>query len=306
MEAVQGLVLKCPNCGAPLDVSPDDVVTLCRYCGQVVSLREGVKDARVVKCLPRAEVEERVFKALKRRGLSPTPLKSEIVYLPFFMFEAHARGTVVVEIRTRNRIVTKELEYKRDVPATVYGRFSEFEGLKAIMDSVERAHKSKLNLGPLNPEDAKYIKVLGSQKTEGEASDEARERAEFNASPIRAEGILGLVGASLTNIKFYDADISISYDGFYFYPVFFYRWREGGRVFTTIANGWDGKVIYTRLPISNTLRTAAVVVAIASPLLFPFLAPSIGALSAFGVSTVIGFLAANFAMKGDMTWQGGL
>ena len=305
-QAPVGFVLKCPHCGAPLDVSPDDVVTVCKYCGNVVSIRQGIQSAYLVEALPKAEIEKRAFAYLKGKGLSPTPLKLEIIYLPFFFFEADVRANAVIAYKDRNgRVHRKTLNYKVRIPVVAYGRYGSFFGLEDIQAAVEKALKGKdLKLGKLNPEDAQVIKVIGPQKTENEAFKEARERAEFLASPTKAKGIVGAFTASLMNLEYYDAHVDLTYRGFYFYPVAFYQWREGGRRFVTIVDASTGKIILTKLPVPEVLRDMGLAVSAVSPLIYSVLSAIVSPLSAAVIAVIAGWAGVWIATRGDITWKG--
>ena len=305
-EAPVGFVLKCPHCGAPLDVSPDDVITVCKYCGNIVSIRQGIERAYLVEALPKSEIEKKAFSYLKGKGLSPTPLKLEIVYLPFFFYEADVRATAVISYKDRNgRIHRKTLNYNLHIPVVAYGRFGSFSGLEDILSTVEKSLKEgKVKVGRLRPEDATFIRIIGPQKDEREASEEARERAEFLASPTRAKGVVGVAVASIMNLEYYDAHVDLTYNGFYFYPIAFYQWREGRRRFVTILDASNGKVILTKLPVPEILRDVGLAVGAASPLLYALLTAFLSPLAAAVISILVGWGGVWIATRGDITWKG--
>ncbi len=299
-------MLKCPHCGAPLDVSPDDVITICKYCGQIISFREDAKEAKIVKTPGVGALEAAVYKKLRAKGLAVTPLSRELIYIPVYAFDAHVEGFIVEEIRTKDETRIIERRIRKDFPVCIYGRYAQFEGLETVLRFIERKMAAgRFEVGDFSPNE--NVRVLGAQKSAEKASSEAKERAEYLASPIKATGLVGGLEAMVAGIKFYDANVSLAPQGLYFYPMFFYTWRLNGRRYTTIADGQSGTIIETKLPIPQWMRLGGAGMAIAAPLLYPFLAQALQAmvnpLLVAGGLAAVGFLGASFAMRGDRVWR---
>lgn len=101
--------LRCRNCGAPLEVSPETIAIVCSYCSYLNWIREDIKDeVLVVKPLRDKDILEKVRGFVSRQGLgdvfSPSNLSKSVTILAPFYFvdvsaEADYNGIVAVDIR---------------------------------------------------------------------------------------------------------------------------------------------------------------------------------------------------------------
>ena len=299
MEA-QGVALKCPNCGAPLDVSPDSVMTICRYCGATVSMRKFDVPMDVLASLPLSEIEQRVYKFVQRNTGAVTPLERKLVYVPVFTANTHVKGVAVVVVDQKNQR-TQEIPIERDMRVAIYGRYAPFFGVESVLREFEQGNVQIERLKTL-PEN---VTILAAQKTREEIEREARERAESKALPSIRIDIPGLGSIPVsTNVKFWDAKVDVIDIHGYFFPMFVYTWRTNGARFVTIADGTDGSVVISRLPIPNWMRYGAVGVSTLAALLT---GPLLGA-GHFGIwlplgAGVLAYIASWFAVRGDRTWK---
>jgi hypothetical protein len=97
---------RCSYCGAPLEVTPDSVVAVCRYCGRPNFLLGNPAEVLAVPTLSSSEIVKKAVERTKkdlnlRRRMSAINFTSpDLYYLPFYFVEgvlnADYRATVVV------------------------------------------------------------------------------------------------------------------------------------------------------------------------------------------------------------------
>jgi len=104
-------VFKCPNCGAPIEVTPDSLVVKCRYCGYV-EYRDPGYDVFVFPSLSREEITRRFWDRMRSDSdmgkyvnkISIDSITS--IFVPFYVVDYDAQYFFVGERReTRTRTV---------------------------------------------------------------------------------------------------------------------------------------------------------------------------------------------------------
>lgn len=117
-------VYKCPNCGAPIEVTPDTIVVKCRYCGFTEYKGPGF-EIYVVPSIPDADIEK-IFWRRMRQDSDMSKYLQEIsiqditfIYVPYYVVNYSAEYyfigerretetyTVSVGGRTETRVRTK-------------------------------------------------------------------------------------------------------------------------------------------------------------------------------------------------------
>ncbi|MEM1923686.1 MAG: zinc ribbon domain-containing protein [Pyrobaculum sp.] len=82
--------MRCSYCGAPLDLSPDSVVVVCRYCGFVNFVVGDPSEVLAVPTLPSGEVVKKAVERTRRdfnlrfRMSKINFAAPQLVYLPFY------------------------------------------------------------------------------------------------------------------------------------------------------------------------------------------------------------------------------
>ncbi len=308
---MEGIAVKCPFCGGAIDVSPDSVVTVCKFCGNVVSMTEFECEAKVLRHMNERELEEKIYSKIKSKIGDITPEKREIIYIPVYTSPVHVSGVALMAVQEGNKRDLKTVRVEKDMRVAVYGRYGSFEGLKYILEEVE---SGRIKLEKSNKMPERY-RVLSAQKSVEEAKKEIREKSEDVARPgLHIEKLSGLVGeeavqilekagfaGSIEGLKFWDADVDIKAVELLFFPVFMYSWKFRGSRYTTVADGTDGSIIVSKSPVLGWMRFAAVafaaILAIASGYLVSKTLYAIPALSG------LAFVSSSLATRGDVMWR---
>ncbi|MEZ0318775.1 MAG: zinc ribbon domain-containing protein [Pyrobaculum sp.] len=119
---------RCSNCGAPLDVSPDSVVVVCRYCGAPNFVAGGKGEVLAVPTLTSSEILKRAVERTRRdfnlgRRMRELSFASpELVYVPFYFVDVALSAsyaavvtvtytrTVYVRGQPRTRLETRRVQ----------------------------------------------------------------------------------------------------------------------------------------------------------------------------------------------------
>jgi len=168
-------VFKCPNCGAPIEVTPDSLVVKCKYCGYI-EYRDPGYDVFVFPALSREEITRRFWERMRAdsdmgKYVSKISIDSITnIFVPYYIVEYDAQYFFIGERReTRTRTVnvggrvTTQTEVKvvkvRDSGSvsgvdTILGRrHIEELGIKELstqvkqLDASSSIHASKYNWG---------------------------------------------------------------------------------------------------------------------------------------------------------------
>ncbi|NJF24898.1 hypothetical protein [Thermococcus sp. Bubb.Bath] len=127
-------VLKCEHCGASLEVTPEDIIVVCPYCGYPNAYDKIFAEENVffVDGLPKKEIlhsfNERVRRDKDFRGIRGKihVVKVEGVYVPLWFGRVSGRGYirfVVYEKKgDKKRLVTKHQEFKDESIVCISGR----------------------------------------------------------------------------------------------------------------------------------------------------------------------------------------
>ncbi len=118
-------VLKCKKCGAPLDVSPEDIIIVCPYCGFPNSFDEifGESNTFFAESLPEKEIMRKFWNRMEKdRDFTGSRdkigiAKVEGFYIPLWFGKVKVRGYV--------RYVVYEKEGNDNKKVVRYRRFSE-------------------------------------------------------------------------------------------------------------------------------------------------------------------------------------
>lgn len=155
-------LFECPNCGAPIEVTPDSLVIVCKYCGYT-EFRDPGFEVYVLKALDRGEMERRFWERM-RRDPDMRPYASEIqiadiifIYAPFYLADYRAEWYYIGE-KERMEVVQRG-KSTTVVPKTVKvrgkgsesgriaipgRRYVEELGMKELGEAVEQVDEKDL------------------------------------------------------------------------------------------------------------------------------------------------------------------
>lgn len=263
-------VFKCEHCGAPLDVTPEDIIIVCPYCGYPNAYDKVFTEKNVffVESLPKKEIlrrfQERVQKDPDYRGIRGKikVVKVEGYYVPLWLGIVEGRGNmryIIYEKEGNNtKAVVKfkkfEMESLVCVPArrNVYDLAVEELALKferygyLSFKRIEDTLKYMMDvrpIGSLTPEKWESLELaflnadFGKQYAKMALSDRASDVAKERRVPEDVE------------LKFFKFEGDVKEIALVFYPLWkVYYDVEGGTYFVAY-DGHYGKEVLAVEPV---------------------------------------------------------
>jgi len=321
---ISGLAVKCPQCGASLDLSPDSVVYVCRYCGWSGFVHEQQLEVVGVPPLGQEQLNGAVASFVRRKaGRDSSVLEQKLMMVPFWMVKVHAVTRYNgYKKEMRSRVVgsgknarTELYEVYRPVKGTM-----EEEMLTALfarrherifgLDRVERAVKDappKELPQDLLKDLAKRAEFLSSSI----GLDEANEWAKTFVADDHRKRVQGMC------TKVFDCytDASPTSSLLSYYPIISVRYKGRDRTYRAVFDGASGKVLEAEVPVTLGQRVgyllggygASLALAAASYFLFSRGSADDGVLMAMVVGMValgVGLYMAFLATRSQRTVEG--
>ncbi|MEN3048234.1 MAG: hypothetical protein ABDH63_05580 [Candidatus Caldarchaeales archaeon] len=252
-------VHRCRNCGAPVELSPDTVVSVCSYCGHVESSFPLGSGPLMVRPASASELRDFVERAVRKKGGRGASVRDvRFVVVPIWVAELRAKtryNGYKVEYKTRSTGRSTTV-YKVYYPVrgtldellaiAVYGRkFESIFGLGAVKWNALLRYGAA---GGLDPGPLKGWEVLGSELTEEEAWKSAEARA-ADEHRTKVESMASKVFDCYTRTERSSIRLVL-------YPVVEARYESGGKSYRVCVDGAeDGvKVLKAEAPMSLLRR----------------------------------------------------
>ncbi|BAJ50816.1 hypothetical protein CSUB_C0963 [Candidatus Caldarchaeum subterraneum] len=115
----------CPNCGAPVELSPDTVVLICGYCGTAVSLTGNTYTLSIVECEDKGVVNNVLEMFVRERAKGGVLRDVKYLMVPRWVIEVEERRYRDKSSYSEYRPVRGTIRERLAV--AVYGK--RFEGL---------------------------------------------------------------------------------------------------------------------------------------------------------------------------------
>ncbi|ARE38832.1 Primosomal protein N' (replication factor Y) - superfamily II helicase [Rhodovulum sp. P5] len=281
--------LKCPNCGAEVEMGPDAHATECPFCATPVVTDTGRQRRIKPKgVLPFALEERDAHKAmtdwLGRLWFAPNGLKQyarkgrkmDGIYVPYWTFDADtrsrysgARGTVYYETR---RVIRDGKTQTIQVPKVrwtpVSGRVARFfdDVLVLASHSLPKRFTDGLQPWDLSELDPYRPEFLAGFRAEGYTvglEDGFREARAYMDRVIRRD-VKFDIGGDQQQITSLDTDISSVTFKHVLLPVWLAAYKYRGRTYRFVVNGRTGRVQGERPWSVWKILLAAVLAALAA------------------------------------------
>ena len=279
---------KCSRCGANLDVSPDTIVVICRYCSQINWIRGDLRgEVYIVKARPENDALNRFRKLIRWARIRD----NKLIYIPYYIVDVRCdvdyEGELDVSVRVekrRSRDGESVVEYEtRTVRVYVSGGIPNLGGSipvvarKSVGGSLVRhlgreIVKSRVETVPFQEDilDRKISKaILGSEVSTSEAMDiaidrhldwvreyvrdrmreEAMDKASIHGTPISAN----VVWERITPL-----DVEADASPVTYIPVYLFTYGANGE-YKAYLNGWDLKPLLLEKPPSLLYRMGWIV-----------------------------------------------
>jgi hypothetical protein len=302
-----GLAVKCPNCAASLDLSPDTVVYVCRYCGwsgfvtnEKVSISGVVpQDLNAVK----ASVES----FLRRRtGGDFAITEQKLIMAPFWLTKAHghtryngyrseSRSAAIgsgkdqrTEVYTVYRPVKGVID--EDLVLTLFARRHErIFALEKAEDAVRASTPSQLT-----PDQLMLLAKVAEFLTSSVGVDEASHWAETKVGDLHRARVEGMC----TKVFECYTDVVIQSNQLVLYPLYSVRFEERGSTFRMLYDAAQAKVLEAEVPLTKAQRAGFLLAGYGASAALAGASYAIGAQAAsgaIGISAVLAFTAFGFA-----------
>jgi hypothetical protein len=270
---ISGLAVKCPNCGAALNLSPDTIVYVCRYCGWSGFVDN--QQLNVVGVSPQSVelIKDKVGKFIsKQAGRDSNITEQKLIMAPFWLVLTHAhtryngykRETRSRTVGTGKNARTETYEVYKPVRGVIEEDqlVSLFARRHERMFALDRAEWAVKNVKP-EPFPPDLLKSLGKQAEFLSSSidlDEANHWAQTYVSDDHRRRVEGMC------TKVFDCytDATVKSSQLTFYPLYYARFQTRGRTFRLMFDAATGKVLEAELPLTAARRATLLLTGYAS------------------------------------------
>ena len=296
-ETMETRVLSCPNCGAQVELGPNEQATECPFCATPVVTDTGIQ--RLIKpkaLLPFALEERDARKAmtdwLGRLWFAPGGLrdyarkgrKMQGIYVPYWTFDADTKssyrgehGTVYYVSRTRRvngKTTTQRVQKIRWRPAS--GRVARFfdDVLVLASKSLPKRYTDALmpwDLSSLEPYRPEYLAGFNAEAYTVELQDGYSE-ARAHMDRIITRDVKFDIGGDRQRIHNIDTTVRDVTFKHVLLPVWLAAYKYRGKTYRFVVNGQSGRVQGERPWSVWKITFAAVCLAIVAGIIGYFMA----------------------------------
>ncbi|OLS12542.1 MAG: hypothetical protein RBG13Loki_3853 [Promethearchaeota archaeon CR_4] len=258
----------CPQCGAVLVKSPEDLIITCAYCGETVDV-EGKKipNHQMLPSQEGATIQANIQEFLKKNHVEEGVVIEELkaVYLPYWVvpFNSNTQyygvlNSAVTRYRTiqsrdaQGRTVTRQVSYTVPVFRDERGSFNRggrenciarkhttFYGFDKFQDS--------LFLDTIQPFDYQQVKKYGAEFINAEVDANEAQRDAYG----RVENANRRLAASKVNkLVRCDSRIQLEYPTYVHAPLWQARFKFQEKIYKVAATGTSGTVLKAEIPLT--------------------------------------------------------
>lgn len=262
-------VLKCEHCGAPLEVTPEDIIVVCSYCGYPNAYDKIFAEENVffVESLPKGEIlrsfNERVKRDRDFAGIRDKVkvVKIEGMYVPLWFGRVSGRGyirfAVYEEKGNKKELVIKHHEFRDEVIVCIPGRRGVYDiAVEALAEKFMRSYFSfktlkdnlsymvdPLSIRILTPEKWEELELeflntdFGVEEAKLALLDKASDFAKKRHVPEDGE------------IRAFRFEGNVEETAIVFYPLWKVYYELGGGTYFVAYDGRTGKEILAVEPV---------------------------------------------------------
>ena len=252
---------RCPNCGAAIELNPEAIIYVCKYCGWSGDIFGKNLKIYAWPTLPRQSVEQLV----KRFTGGAKIVEADLKYVPYWIFKAsltvNYAAKVVYKVKRGKKYVRREAnvgeKFEKEIVYPLIARLNaEFYGDMEMQGNVEYNFRKKppkevtsqeaRNIAPyvLSPEisrdEAKEIIV---DKLEDVGLNIAKDRAKSRFSNVES-----------VHVYYYEPEIRVSDPILVMAPYWFIIYKSKGGIYSGAFSGIDGDLLKLEVPITPAER----------------------------------------------------
>ncbi|MEM3406520.1 MAG: hypothetical protein QXY18_00630 [Nitrososphaerota archaeon] len=254
----QEVIIKCNNCSAPLEYTPESIFIICSYCGNVNwFLEESKTQIFVIPSKNEGEVVNAFWDRMKKdEDMKKVVNELEIVdvygvYVPIFLsridvsslWNGIERKTITKNGKTRVVTIKKSGKFSDEILLSIPARrVTEEFGLEEIIEKISNNPPDHVNIEEVNWNEVK-LQVLNSEISINEASDKLKDKAEDNIRKrIKKEN-------NLSEFIFYSCDSKIKEMKLLLAPLWIisYKYKKG--IYNIAISGNDLTFLKTTEPV---------------------------------------------------------
>lgn len=254
----QDIIVKCKNCSAPLEYTPESIFIVCSYCGNVNwFLDESKTQIFVVPSKNEGEIVNAFWNRMKKdEDMKKVVSEIEIiniyrVYVPIFLSNIEVsslwngieRKTTIVNGKTRIVTIKKNGKFSDEILLSIPARrvIEEF-ALEEFIEKISNNPPNCVKIEEVNWNEVK-LQVLNSEISISEAIDKLKDKAEdMIRKRIKNEN-------NLSEFNFYSCDSKIKEIKLLLAPfwIISYKYKKG--VYNIAISGNDLTFIKAMEPV---------------------------------------------------------
>jgi len=254
----QEVIIKCNNCSAPLEYTPESIFIICSYCGNVNwFLEESKTQIFVIPSKNEGEIVNAFWNRMKKdEDMKKVVNELEIVdiygvYVPIFLsridvsslWKGIERKTIIKNGKTRVVTIRKSGKFSDEILLSIPARrVAEEFGLEEMIEKISNNPPDHVNIEEVNWNEVK-LQVLNSEISINEASDKLKDKAEDNIRKrIKKEN-------NLSEFIFYSCDSKIKEMKLLLVPLWIisYKYKKG--IYNIAILGNDLTFLKTTEPV---------------------------------------------------------
>jgi hypothetical protein len=237
--------IECPNCGAPLKLSPGEIVATCRYCGytSVVGANTPfqLEHSLILNEFDTNRITQDLEDWMRSGFMKPGDLakKSKIMllelrYLPFWLVPMTATSTYEGVLERISPPTTRKGIIQNDYDWLVLGRkAAEFPTREYKVPS---EGKIPFDFAKIEPQAIFLNSELDSSEAILHAKDEVQENQRF------------LLKQEVDQVTKLDTTFNVEKPSYLHAPLWFAKYEYKGRSYNAIMDGSSGSMIWGDIP----------------------------------------------------------
>jgi hypothetical protein len=244
--------VNCPNCGAPLKLTPGDVIVTCEFCGAALNMAVGKKYFLRHSIIPNKYDSQQMTGIAKQwmggGFLKPKDLaqssrikEMNLTFLPFFVIDVNATSEYEGMLTRTGQHIPKKGNFTRDYHWKVLGRRASTFPVKEY--TIPLSGKVDFDLAHVSPE----AKFLNAEMDEREATRKLKQEIE--------EHHKFLLSSEMDIIQTITTNLEIKNTEFVHAPVWNLKYEYKGKLYELIFDGASGQTIKADIPAPDDTST---------------------------------------------------
>ena len=252
---------RCPNCGAAIELNPEAIIYVCKYCGWSGDIFGKNLKIYVWPTLPRQSVEQLV----KRFTGGAKIVEADLKYVPYWIFKAsitvNYAAKVVYKVKRGKKYIRREAnvgeKFEKEIVYPLVARLNaEFYGDLEMQGNVEYNFRKKPPK-EVTSEEARNIApyVLSPEISRDEAQEIIVDKLEdvgLNIAKDRAKSRFSNVES--VHVYYYEPEIRVSDPILVMAPYWFIIYKSKGGIYSGAFSGIDGDLLKLEVPITSAER----------------------------------------------------